>query len=86
MDLPPYINKWYFEEYQLKIVRDFYTPGLSKDAFVRKIKNAIKIAEDMKLAESLRVWGPKEKYKRWLYYMENRNIFYYILAMMDVPY
>ena len=44
MDLPSYINKWYFEEYQLKIVRDFYTPGLSKDAFVRKIKNAIKIA------------------------------------------
>lgn len=86
MDLPSYINKWYFEEYHLKIVRDFYTPGLSKDAFVRKIKNAIKIAEDMKMGESLRVWGPKEKYKRWLYYMENRNIFYYILAMMDVPY
>ena len=40
----------------------------------------------MKLKESLRVWGLEEKYKRWLYYMENRNVFYYILAMMDVPY
>ena len=82
----PYIKEEYFEEVHLKVIRDFYTPGLSRDAFIRKIKNAIKISEDLKLGESLRIFGPKEKYDRWYYHMANRFIYYYILAMMDVPY
>ena len=82
----PYINESYFEEVHLKVIYRFYTPGLSRDAFVRKIKHAIKISEDMKLAESLRIFGPESEYKKWLYYMENRFVFYYILSMMDEQY
>ena len=82
----PFLKREYFTDDVWETVLHHYKPNMSRDTFVRIVRNCIKTADDKVLMRYMQMHHNDPKYKEWEYIVFHRACYFFILCMMDEPY